>query len=103
MSTVNWSGAENPALPATRTVSLDSGDDSAWTPANGSYEIAVDGGSAFTLSVYRSYNNAHDDDILCDTQDETERVARYDFTAPGFIRVAASAVTGGPVTVTFAR
>lgn len=107
MATVLWSGSTEKPPPSTRSVSLAQGDDSAWLTMNGSCEIAVDGGSAFDIEIYRSYtaadDAASDDNILVDTQDETERAARYDFVGSGSIRILATAVTGGPITVYVTR
>lgn len=115
MTTFNFSAAYSPAsvaLPGAgaaillsegfiNKVSLVAANDvSDWVRVDGPCNILCDGGTTFTVQVYRATEADKSDDVLVDTQTEADRTGFYDFRGPGYVKVILSALSaGGPVVV----
>lgn len=78
---------------------LDAGDTTSWYSASKGATVFVDNGDEFSVDVEWGSDAAGDNSVLVGTQDETERGANYDWFGPGFVRVTATSITNGPITV----
>lgn len=106
MAVVEWSKGRS-ALPhgqvdVASVVLPAAADTSEWRPVYGDIDVLISGGTAFVVRVWRAtIPTTYSDAIIVDSQDETERAAKYDFSGGGYCRVELFSVTAGPVTVRF--
>lgn len=103
MATVTFSdgyGSNRRNVKATLT---SANDVTTWLACEGPLNILVDGGTTFTIEVYRATEVDFSDDVLVDTQTEAQRAAYYDFRGSGYVMIKLTAVAGGPVVARVTR
>lgn len=102
MATIDFSATTRDGIR--KVILLAANDVSDRISLNGPCNILCHGETTFTIEVYRSTEPDGSDEVLVDTQSDTDRTGYYDFAGPGFTKVKLTALTGAvPITVRITR